>query len=388
MLTFTSDILYGNGKLVHHVEEDWGDEITFLAEHKFQEQRPMWFCFRVEGLKGGIARFCVGNANQFLTDTDIHGWLNDHPVYRTQRNDWQRVDHCDLTFSHDGMPRVTFDISNDGGWMEVAFCYPYGQAEVEETMALLPSFTRQIIGYTTKGRPMYRFATDNGEITDKPGVYIIAGAHAGESGGRWVLDGLLRWFGTEQGKDALKKISVWVLPIFDADGVAEGAYGKDQLLGDLNRSYKHRMPPRIESDALQQDLHRWKERCNAKLFMDMHSPAHEVLGMLQNINHIDGRADTKPAYEDEHLRIIADVNSFIEPTGMEPYAANYDGIRTPLKVWPEGAGCVFIPKEYGVPYIVWENSYQGDIAGRVFTRKTYWAYGSCMAQGVCKYLGV
>lgn len=387
MFGFTSDIFYGNGKLIGHEETSWGQQVSFIAEHKFQEQRPMWFNFRVEGLKSGIVRFHVANAHQFLADTDVHGWATNHPVYRTEKADWQRVDKCDLAWEEDGMPRVTFDVPTDGGWMEVAFCYPYGQAQVDETMALLPQFTRQIIGYTTKGRPMYRFATDGGRKTEKPGVYIVSGTHAGEVGGRWVMDGLLRWFATEEGKKALEKITVWVLPIFDTDAVAEGAYGKDQLMGDLNRSYKHYLPPRIENDALQQDLHRWKERCDGKLFMDLHSPAHEVLGMLLNIHRLDGTMETKPDFEEEHLRLMGYVNEFIQPTGMEKYETNYDGMRTPLMVWPERSGVRFIPREYGVPYFVWENTYQGAQDGRIFTRDTYHAYGACMAQGLCKYLG-
>lgn len=387
MVTFTSDILYGNGKFISHTEEAWGDEITFVAEHKFQERRPLWFNFRVEGLKPGTARFCVGNAHQFLADTDVRGWATNHPVYRTQNNDWERVDHCDLVYGEDGMPRVTFDIPTEGGWMEVAFCYPYGQNEVDATMAMLPQFTRQVIGYTTKGRPMYRFATDGGRKTDKPGIYIVSGTHAGEVGGRYVMDGLLRWFATEEGKKALEKITVWVLPIFDVDAVAEGAYGKDQLLGDLNRSFRPYLPDRIENDALQQDLYRWKERCNAKAYFDLHSPAHEVLGMLLNVHRLDGKMETKPDFEDEHLRMMQYVNEFIEPTGMEKYDTNYDGERTPLMVWPVECGMHFIPREYGVPYFVWENTYMGAQDGRVFTRETYRAYGACMAQGMCKYLG-
>lgn len=386
MFSFTSDILHGNGRLISHKVEAWGEVVTFVAEHKFQEQRPMWFYFRVDGLMGETVRYCVGNAHQFLADTDVRGWVTNHPVYRTESNDWQRVDRCVLDWMDDGVPRVTFDVPTNGVWMEVAFCYPYGQEQVDETMAMLPQFTRQVIGYTTKNRPMYRYATDGGCKTDKPGVYIVSGTHAGEVGGRWVMDGLLRWFFTENGRRALEKITVWVLPIFDVDAVAEGAYGKDQLLGDLNRSYKHSLPSRIENDALQQDLQRWKERCNGRLFMDLHSPAHEVLGMLLNIHRLDGKMETKPDYEDEHIRLLNYVNEFIEPTGLEKYATNYDGERTPLMVWSPQSGVYFIPREYGIPYFVWENSYQGTLDGRIFTRMTYREYGACMAQGLCRYL--
>lgn len=104
-----------------------------------------------------------------------------------------------------------------------------------------------------------------------PGLYILARQHAGETLGSWILDGLLRRI-AELGDAAPL---TWAVSFVDADGVAdgvaEGAYGKDRHPVDYNRSW-WRMGRRHETVCAMRDVDRWRARCAPRLCLDLHAP--------------------------------------------------------------------------------------------------------------------
>lgn len=380
LFSFSNQIPGGNGILISHQIKDLGDEIVFRAETKFNEPRPCWFCFRVTGLKKGTARFIVANAAQFLSDTDVSGWVNNHPVYRKDGKDWERADHCVVSYDEVGTPLVYFDVITSEDSMDVAFCYPYQQKDLDEVLVDLPYLQQKVIGFSTKGRPIYRYRTisDNEE---KPSIYLTGRIHGGEVGGSYVLEGFLKYFSTPEGQRLLKYVSFWIVPIVDVDAVEEGAYGKDQAIGDMNRSFKRKNALRGEIDALVQDMERWRKHSIPQLVMDFHSPAHEVLGVLMNFTR-----PIQPEIEEAQLRLLNLVNQELEKKEMELAEANYPGMRTELVDSPQTMESAFVQREYHLPSPTWEISYQGGQNGTVFTKETYYEYGACIAQAAARYL--
>ena len=76
--------------------------------------------------------------------------------------------------------------------IEVAFCFPYGQDELDRLVAA-SGLRLQAVGACERGRPLLRLDNGPGERgSSRPGLFILACQHSGETPGSWVLDGLLK----------------------------------------------------------------------------------------------------------------------------------------------------------------------------------------------------
>ena len=382
-MEFRSDFVCGNGKLIDYRKKDGKDYITFVAEQKFNEAKPIWFYFRATGLESDTVTFCIGNAHQFLCDTDVTSFAGDAPVYRPVDGQWRRTSKCTVKVEDDGFPVVEFVIENCPQDVEVAFCYPYGPAQLENTMEKLDCFEKKCIGYSTKGNPIYRYATDGGRKTDKPGLYLTSRQHAQEVGGAWVLDGILRYFGSEEGRKYRERLSIWVTPMVDVDGVIYGAYGKDQAIGDMNRSWTSRFQKRTEVDCVSQDMERWFERCDGKYTMDVHSPAHEVLDMLVNV-HIGKIPDS---FVKQLLGFVEHINQELAETGLEPFKPNIVALET-LGSSQGGGNTLqsYAMEHFNIPNFIMEMTYEGSKEGRLFEIEDYLAYGKYIAITISKMM--
>jgi len=68
-------------------------------------------------------------------------------------------------------------------------------------------------------------------------VFIRARAHSWESGGNWVVQGLIRSLLQKDGTSYLKKYCVYIMPMANKDGVARGRSRFNGLGKDLNRNW-------------------------------------------------------------------------------------------------------------------------------------------------------
>jgi len=383
MVSFNSDIDCGNGKLISYEQRKGYEQITFIAESKMFEPAPMWFHFRVGGLSGGDVRFVIGNAHQFLRDaSDACVITDDYPVYRAPKGKWKRTPRCDYDIGSDGIPISSFTIPKCPETVEVAFCYPYSTFTLSETMSEINIFQKSLIGYSTKGREILRYSTDHSIAEKMPSVYITCRQHAGEVGGSWVLDGIMRYFDCEKGRAALNDICIWIVPIVDIDGVAEGCYGKDQFLGDMNRSFAVPFASRVETSAIIQDVMRWSEKCTPKLYVDIHSPAHEVRGMLFNIY-----AGIKDKHKNLQLDLMEKVNIFLNKKGKEPFVANIVPADNPgSSQGIKNASRDFFQSKIGIPTALIEASYQGPSSGGTFEIEDYREYGESLACAITELI--
>ena len=383
-MEFRSDFICGNGKLIECRKKNDEDYVLFLAEQKFNEAKPIWFYFRMSGLESKRVTFCVGNAHQFLCDTDVSYFACGAPVYRPIDGQWRRTAKYNVTFEEDGFPIVEFVIDDCPQDVEVAFCFPYGPEHLHNTMDQLSCFEKKCIGYSTKGNPIYRYATDGGRKTDKPGLYLTSRQHAQEVGGAWVLDGILGYFGSEEGKKYRDQLSIWVTPMVDVDGVIAGAYGKDQAIGDMYQSWSPKFQKRTEIDCIIQDMDRWDERCSEKkMIMDLHSPAHEVPDMLLNV--LIGRIP------DEHAKQLAEfvdhVNLELAGSGLEPFKVNIVQPTTLASSQSNDYSLrTYTQSRFNLPTYIMEMTYEGSMEGRLFDIEDYRTYGKYAAITIAKTL--
>ena len=348
----------------------------------------MWFCLRVEAGES-VPPDTVVRCLLHLPDTLLGGGGDAEsgfrPVYRTEQTDWTRVDAVEPTNRADGRPVIGWDMPGGEGAIDVALCYPYGEAELTALLtdtALRPD----VIGVSERGRPLVRVSNSYGDReASRPGVYCVARQHAGETPGSWVLDGFLREIAAAGEGAPL----VWAVPIVDPDGAAAGCYGKDRFPYDYNRAWgapgypeaKHpergTHPMRYEVNCIQHDMRQWQTRCRPLLVVDFHAPAmFEADGLycyLRNVDD-DGRGDAI------HRRWTDAVERALGPS-----LASERFVRTGSYAsrWNTARVGDFVNETLGLPSLSFETPYA--CAGEtILTRECYGQAGQRIAQAVIK----
>lgn len=277
-LHVSTDFPGANACVLDLRETDGIPEVHFAASPKGGPE-ALWFCLDVTppAAPAPASIRCVLHfADTLLGGGRAKGF---HPVYRTLRQDWQRVETVSESREPDGRLLLSWTVPGNEGTVRVALCYPYGEAERDALIRdLAPVFRCDTIGVTSEGRPLLRLATaGGGEGSDRPGLFCLARQHAGETPGSWMLDGFLRGLAAAGDRAPL----TWAVPFADPDGVCAGRYGKDSFPWDFNRAWgfepglygkQGSQPMRYEVRCIQSDLARWMRRCRPRAVLDFHAP--------------------------------------------------------------------------------------------------------------------
>lgn len=380
MITFNSNFPGGNGKFLNYSDDGDVETITIFAEQKLGEPAPMWFCFDIDGIRRSRVEIAIANAHQFLIDDQsIVAFENCTPVYRGKDGIWKRAHQCKVQFDASLMPRISFEIDCKDRQMRVAFCFPYTMTELEDAFPADSPFQQTVIGYSTKGRPIFRYrAVDEGkkEGERKRGVFITCRQHAGEVGGSWMLDGMIRWLSDPKNSGWQQNLEIWIVPFVDTDGVEEGCYGKDQKAGDMNRAWVFPFSPRTEISAIIQDVIRWKTKCIPFLHIDMHSPACEVLEVLMNIEEDELGTNTL------EWSLLKTINNYAAEEGLNLVKPNC--ISSSYLGSSQGTlnRAITYFNQNQIPNALFEVTYQGDLDGKRYEIRDYQCYGACLARAL------
>jgi len=270
-LTVQTNLPYANVADVEVTQLDGRPAVTFAASAHGGPER-LWFCFRVRNGKAmqktrGPVRLLLKHVETMLGGNSP---ANIRPVIRYETGEWQRLEAGKPAPTRDGRMGAWWEIDAPNLYADIAVCFPYGNPELTELLGQTNGYYNvDAIGLSRFDRPILRLANDFGSADGdkRPGIYLTARLHAGETPGSWVLDGVLRKF-AELGEQAPL---VWAVPLTDPDGIEQGDYGKDAYPYDLNRGWG-KAPMRHEVMLLQRDLWRWTERCDARLMLDFHAP--------------------------------------------------------------------------------------------------------------------
>ncbi len=370
-MRFISDFPGGNGRLLSAERREWGWEISFAAETKAREPLPLWFWFRLEELDGEKVRLHFQNSACALGDS--RGWAKNRPVWRAG-GPWRRAESVESRWTDRRLIDTWFDLPAAAPEIEAAFCYPYQQADLEETLSALPEVEPSVIGCTAQGRPLLRLASNWGdEARSLPGIYFIARQHAGETTGSYMMDGMLRFLATPEGREIQKKYVLWFVPFADTDGVEQGWYGKDQQYGDLNRAWGPLAPRRPEIRAIAQDLRTFREICRPLWVFDLHAPGHnERASYLIQYSEGEDSAGSVGARD-----LQARINARLRAVGVEDVGLQ----QKPRPEWQSRQGWMLrdLCMDRGDWSAVFECSYQGD-GQRDFTEADYRAMGRILLQ--------
>lgn len=367
----TTDIPFGNAADVVVTEPKGLAEVSFTADpHGGPE--ALWFCFRVETGRAKTRprlRLVLRNSENML-GCGRPRFLR--PVVRAEGGDWERLGAGEVTELADGRALVAWTLDAPRGYLDVAMCYPYGRDEVDALLRETKGFySADVIGVSQGGRPMVRLSNLVGPRgSDRPGLYLIARQHSGETAGGWALDGFLREIAS-MGESAPL---VWAVPLSNIDGVEQGDYGKDNFPWDLNRAWGS-PPMRHETLILQRDVNRWKGRCRATLGIDFHSPGGtETVGVYAFVPNPGGPGDM-------HRTAVAWSAAARQALGNDFAAEDFDRVATYASRWETPNFTNYFCEAVGVCGMSFEVSYA--LAGeRVLTREDYREIGERIARGV------
>ena len=134
--------------------------------------------------------------------------------------------------------RLKFQVHMKSDKLYVASVEPYRLSDLEKLKTEIsqnPLVEITTIGKTVEGRSLEIIRVGNPDAPYR--VFIRARAHSWESGGNWVVQGLIRSLLQMDGASYLKKYCVYIMPMANKDGVVHGRSRFNSLGKDLNRNW-------------------------------------------------------------------------------------------------------------------------------------------------------
>jgi len=179
--------------------------------------------------------------------------------------------------------RVRLHVEMPGPRLYVARLEPYRLSDLERLLTSIAKDPRvgiEPIGKTVEGRSLEIVRV--GDPKAPHHVFLRARAHPWESGGNWVVEGLIRRvLGTDdKAKECLRRYCLWVLPMAHKAGVARG-WTRCNLQGkDLNRNWDKPADPTLAPENAA--VERWIETMIAQgrrpdLAIDFHNDGSGLL---------------------------------------------------------------------------------------------------------------
>ncbi len=371
MYEISTDIPFGNACDINSPD---GIPVVSFSADPHGGPECLWFCFRLR--RKGRAQSVPDELILRLAHTDnmlgCSAPANIRPVARVKGDDWVRLHAGTPRLLPDGRRCVDWIVKPPKTYMDVAFCYPYGRQELETLQRDTGRFWRVVcIGVSQGGRPLMRWSSDYGEQGGmRPGLYLIARQHSGETPGSWMLDGFLRSIAA-LGKDSPL---VWVVPFANVDGVEQGDYGKDNFPHDLNRAWGN-PPMRHETLVLQRDMQRWKKRCRPVLGLDFHAPGGtESDGIYAYLPNPD-------LFPERHKEAAAWAGLIAAALGPAYAAKSFARVARYASRWESPTAVAYWSRSLGMCGLCTETPYA--MCGQsVLTRENYQEAGARMASAI------
>lgn len=376
-LTLSTRFPGGNAADVTIEENGPVPEIRFASD-PCGGPEALWFCFRLEETNPDPARHSKVRLVWNYVDTVLGaGEAPDCvPVCQSPGQPWVRLRQGEVVRAADGQRQLSWLIPHPAPFVEIAFCFPYGTAEMDAVLDRSRGYWQSCpIGLTQGARRIVRLHNSLGAPGgNQPGIYVVARQHAGETPGSWVLDGFLKHLAQVRKAGYV----VWVIPFADMDGVVLGHYGKDAFPYDLNRAWGA-PPMRRETGVIRCDVGRWKACCRPVLALDFHAPgACERDGV-----YAFASKDPDGPRAAEELKWC---NVLQQELKAEFAAPEFKRVAAYKSRWETPNFAAFMRDEMGVPALSVETPYS-HAAGTLLTQNSYREIGRRLALGVMRRTG-
>jgi len=371
-MKFEVDARPGDNACNVHIHENDVCEVHFMPDpHAGPES--LWFYFRIISCdtdRESPLQIVLENFDNILGGS----WGEPSKVnivFRNGRDDWKRSAPGRQTDSPDGRRNGVWDVEIAGGFVEVALCYPYGIIELDNFIAHSKGYwIKDVIGVSQCANQLVRLSNSCGTktVNKKPGIYLIARQHSGETPGSWLLQGVLDYLRNNCNDELL----VWCIPLANIDGVTNGDFGKDNFPYDLNRAWG--IPPmRHEAIVIKNDIARWKDRCFPLLCIDAHAPcACDEEGIFGFVNL------SSPEVSESALQWAAVFKDALLP---EYSAERFIRMMDYKSRWETPSFGEMCAGELQIPCIAIEVPYS-QIKGRILSRNDYIQAGQLLGKSI------
>lgn len=389
-LQVRTDIPHGNAGYIRVSEIGPGTaEVRFMPDpHGAPE--TLWFCFRVEQAeqlptganRARRLRIVCENVDTMLGGARAPEHI--HPVVRRAGGDWERLPHTEVVALPDGRREIAWEMDAPDPALDIALCYPYGWPELHTLLRETGDYWKaDAIGLSQGGRPLVRLSNDYGTAGNaRPGLFVLARQHSGETPGSWALDGFLRRMAEFGPRAPL----IWCIPFTNIDGVVQGDYGKDNFPHDLNRAWGYwplHQPMRHEILVMQSDYRRWMARCAPVAGLDFHAPgASQTEGLYTYLPRPSNNPEAAQIgnVRESAARFAAALGEY----AADPFAWEVD---YPTR-WPFPSALTYGEFTWGlakIPGVTIEVPYS-KIRDMMLTRERYREAGSRIAAALVAYL--
>lgn len=179
--------------------------------------------------------------------------------------------------------RVRVTVEMPGPRLYVARIEPYRLSDLERLIAAIrsnPLVEITPIGKSVQGRELEIIRVGDERAPRR--AFIRARAHPWETGGNWVVEGVIRRLlkGDDDAKTFLQRYCLYVMPIANKDGVARGGTRFNLQGKDLNRNWDKPADPQFAPENAA--LEKWLEKMIAAgkrpdLAMELHNDGSGML---------------------------------------------------------------------------------------------------------------
>jgi hypothetical protein len=193
-------------------------------------------------------------------------------VISTNGRDWKSVPLESIPTN-----RVQLHLEMPGPRLYVARLEPYRISDLDKFVAEIRTHARvrvEPLGKTVQGRDLEMIRIGNPAAPFR--VFLRARAHPWESGGNWIVEGLVRRLlqNDDEAKKYLDRYCVYILPLANKDGVAMGRTRFNLQGKDLNRNWDRPADPQFSPENFA--LERWleakiKARQTPHLALELHN---------------------------------------------------------------------------------------------------------------------
>jgi hypothetical protein len=277
MISVSTDFISGGGT-VYKIEAD--PVVIRFKPHNEGDGgwSQVWWYFMVGGLTSGEKVTL-----ELDRDDPISSGISPQIYFSYDRQVWGLTD-TGKPAEIDGREFYVYNHIVRGDKVWFAYDLPYTPEHVENL--LLPEANRDSgvevfeLCRTKNNRPVQalRFNDSNSSTAKRYGIWLQAGAHAFESGARWVLHELTRWLlSSEPEAKALRNVAlITVVPIVDVDGVVEGRTGKYQKPYDHWMNWGNEPTYWPEINKIKLHLRELATQNMCDMFIDFHGPGNGI----------------------------------------------------------------------------------------------------------------
>ena len=209
-------------------------ELIYDHERSSPNRANQHWHFQVQATPGSDLTFILENFDNIWNGNKAYPISDSTPCYISKDGiNWTTIP----TEMIDGN-RLKFHVHMDSDKLYIASLEPYRISDLEKLLKGIkknPFVDISTIGKTSAGRLLEIVRIGKPDAPFR--VFLRARAHGFETGGNWVLQGLIRSLLQKSASSYLQKYCVYILPMANKDAVALGRTRFNAQGMDLNRNW-------------------------------------------------------------------------------------------------------------------------------------------------------